>query len=346
MFNRLLSRYKMSIYREVAVIVPAFLPNEYLTIEKTIRYLLDTVEGINKDNLYLVYNVTKEEEETQLTIYSDTLQKLRSICQVVYVKGSSSKSENLNEIIDILPTNFKYIAIYDADARPSSSSIVMLYTKIVGLSKEYAYVQGAYTHSRGNNSLVLAYDEVENLFHNKFLGKYFCTNYMFKGHDGIFKLDILKRIGGFNEKALTEDFEISVRLENAGYRGMFLDTHISSSESPAKFRDFIRQRLRWYSGFCEMSPLGFLGRLIVAIAWIALNIWIPLPTLVFSVILGLLVTRFNLILTVVFLAYPFFIVLMSIYFLIKGRVKVFKSTPRDIDISGGRIYRRHYTFLD
>ena len=71
-----------------------------------------------------------------------------------------------------------------------------------------------------------------------------------------------------------------------------------------------------------------LFRSVLGIVWIVLYVLFPIQTLVFSIILGLLVTKFSLKLAAVFLLYPFFIVFMTIYYFIKGEVNSVEATKR------------------
>ena len=309
----------------IAIIIPAYLPTEYKTIEETINHILTYVTYVNKDNLFLVYNLPFENKN----IYDNLINKLSLVCQLVHAKGSCSKGENLNTVLDNLSDNFKYVVIYDADVRPSKTSVCDLYNAICGTSSKIAYIQGKYTYDKGKTKLITAYDQVENLFQNQFLARYFSSNFGFSGHDAIFKLDILKKINGFNESSnVLEDADLTTRLNKAGYKGKFLSDHCSSSESAPDLKSFVKQRLKWYSGSKNYAPLNFLSRFVLGIVWIVLYVLFPIQTLVFSIILGLLVTKFSLKLAAVFLLYPFFIVFMTIYYFIKGEVNSVEATKR------------------
>ena len=60
--------------------------------------------------------------------------------------------------------------------------------------------------------------------------------------------DALERIGGFDEKSLTEDSDLGMRLINMNYR-MIVDYTIESYEQPAvNWHDWWSQRVRWTRG--------------------------------------------------------------------------------------------------
>lgn len=328
-----------NINSEVAVFIAAYMPSEEKTIERTIDYLLSNVKGISKSNLYLVWN-TRELDSISIIKYALLLKSLYNKCHVIQVKGSTSKSENLNAGIEILPRKFKYLAIYDADARPSESSLIKLYEAINSKSN-HAYIQGGFTFTRGNNSLVKYYDQMENILSNQtFTSK---KKHYFKGHDAIFRIKALLDVDGFDPKALTEDSDISKRILALGYYGGYLKDHQSFSESPPDIKTLFQQRLRWCSGSYAVMPLGIIARFIGCIIWLLAYFFYPIATLIISFLIGLIIMHFDIRLTLAFMVYPVIVILMTLNFFFKGSPKSFKPTARDINIAGKcrrRIERR------
>ncbi len=68
------------------------------------------------------------------------------------------------------------------------------------------------------------------------------------GHAVLFRSDAVERIGGFPEKTLTEDFGITMKLRNNGYRGVY-NLSISSKESiPETYGKYRARYIRWCTG--------------------------------------------------------------------------------------------------
>jgi len=65
--------------------------------------------------------------------------------------------------------------------------------------------------------------------------------------------EVLEEVGGWNEKALTEDMEVSVRLMEKGYNIRYAPEARSWQEHPAKFTQLIGQRVRWCRGNMEIA---------------------------------------------------------------------------------------------
>jgi len=77
------------------------------------------------------------------------------------------------------------------------------------------------------------------------------TLVMTPGVLSIYRTDVLKIVGGFDENNITEDFEIALRLKDAGYCvELETDSH-TFTNVPNNFRSLWNQRIRWFRGFIE-----------------------------------------------------------------------------------------------
>ncbi|MGB9708367.1 MAG: glycosyltransferase [Candidatus Pacearchaeota archaeon] len=63
----------------------------------------------------------------------------------------------------------------------------------------------------------------------------------------IFKSEFFKKAGYYDEKTLTEDFEIALRIKSLGYNIIFLDKRITTIV-PEKFKKLKSERIRWWHG--------------------------------------------------------------------------------------------------
>jgi cellulose synthase/poly-beta-1,6-N-acetylglucosamine synthase-like glycosyltransferase len=72
--------------------------------------------------------------------------------------------------------------------------------------------------------------------------------------------NVLEEIGGWNEKSLSEDVELSLRLTERDHVIKYASDVKTWEESPSSVQGLVRQRARWYRGNIEMS-LKF-GRLL------------------------------------------------------------------------------------
>ncbi|MCZ7585493.1 MAG: glycosyltransferase family 2 protein [Deltaproteobacteria bacterium] len=59
---------------------------------------------------------------------------------------------------------------------------------------------------------------------------------------------VLDKAGRFDEDAIAEDAELSIRLYEMGYRIKFIPYAVTWEQEPEDMRTFIRQRTRWVQG--------------------------------------------------------------------------------------------------
>jgi len=65
----------------------------------------------------------------------------------------------------------------------------------------------------------------------------------------VYRTDVLKQVGGFDQKNITEDFEIALRLRYHNYNIMIEPRAITYTKVPDTLRSLWRQRIRWYRGY-------------------------------------------------------------------------------------------------
>jgi len=69
------------------------------------------------------------------------------------------------------------------------------------------------------------------------------------GPFGLYRRSVLEKLGGWEEGNLTEDMELTMRIQKAGYK---VETSLNSivyTKTPDTFKRLIKQRIRWYRGF-------------------------------------------------------------------------------------------------
>lgn len=83
------------------------------------------------------------------------------------------------------------------------------------------------------------------------------------GNTVFFARDVVERIGGWDERNLTEDADIGIRLSSSGerIRVVYDDRYVTREETPPTLGQFIRQRTRWSQGFLQTFVKGEWRRL-------------------------------------------------------------------------------------
>jgi cellulose synthase/poly-beta-1,6-N-acetylglucosamine synthase-like glycosyltransferase len=78
------------------------------------------------------------------------------------------------------------------------------------------------------------------------------------GNTVFFKKEWLVKSGGWDEKCLTEDADIGIRLSIAGAktRVIYDEQHATREETPDTVESFVKQRTRWNQGFIQILLKG------------------------------------------------------------------------------------------
>lgn len=91
------------------------------------------------------------------------------------------------------------------------------------------------------------YEYVVNMFYKYLNAKIDCIH-VTPGPFSIYRTDVVKRIGGYDEKTITEDLEIAIRLQKYQYRLIQTFDGIVYTNAPRTWKGLFRQRVRWYTG--------------------------------------------------------------------------------------------------
>jgi cellulose synthase/poly-beta-1,6-N-acetylglucosamine synthase-like glycosyltransferase len=83
------------------------------------------------------------------------------------------------------------------------------------------------------------------------------------GNTVFVRRDLLAALGGWDDRCLTEDADLGIRLSAAGVpiRLVYEDDHVTREETPHSVGDLVRQRTRWDQGFLQVLGKGDWRRL-------------------------------------------------------------------------------------
>jgi glycosyltransferase XagB len=78
------------------------------------------------------------------------------------------------------------------------------------------------------------------------------------GNTVFFTRQVLQRVGGWDERDLTEDADIGIRISLLGERMLVIydDRYVTREETPPSLSQFIKQRTRWSQGFLQTLLKG------------------------------------------------------------------------------------------
>jgi 1,2-diacylglycerol 3-beta-glucosyltransferase len=184
----------------------------------------------------------------------DQMAATRPWLTVLHRKPGSpgGKSGALNTALDC--ATGEIIVIFDADHRPRPDVLKRLVRHFE--DQDVAAVQGRCVVHNGDSS------RVARLIATDYLAGYLVNEY---GRQAIFQLpayggancavraDDLRRLGGWNERSVTEDTDLTVRLALAGRKVRYDITAVDEEEAVTTVRRYWRQRYRWARGHQQVS---------------------------------------------------------------------------------------------
>jgi len=246
----------------VSVIVPA--KNEAAVIEPTVRSLcamdLSDAAGQPRFEVLIV-----DDGSTDRT--GEILARLAAELPIRVLRtpaGSIGKAAALN--LATAQARGDLLAVFDADARVGPDYLHLMVAtltgeRVVGAQGRRAVYNGA------QNQLTRKQDDEYRLFNHAAQQARHRLGGMvaFVGNGLLVRRTALAQVGGWNEQALTEDIDLSMRLHLAGWTIAYCPEAIVWEEAVPTLREYIRQRARWVEGgmFClgEHLPAILFGRM-------------------------------------------------------------------------------------
>lgn len=74
------------------------------------------------------------------------------------------------------------------------------------------------------------------------------TIYIVGGAAGAFRREVFDKLGGYNTKNITEDIELSVRIQAQGWKIVYCPDALVYTEGASTIKSLMKQRLRWKRG--------------------------------------------------------------------------------------------------
>lgn len=155
------------------------------------------------------------------------------------------------------------VTIFDAEDEPHPDILSVVNTVMV--REGHPVVQCGVQLMNHADHWFSALNVLEYFFWFKSRLHYHATQRMVPlgGNTVFVRRDLLTSIGGWDERCLTEDADLGIRLSAAGspIRLVYEDAHVTREETPHTVRDFVRQRTRWDQGFLQVLGKGDWKRL-------------------------------------------------------------------------------------
>jgi cellulose synthase (UDP-forming) len=159
---------------------------------------------------------------------------------------SGAKAGNVNHAL--ARTSAPFVAVLDCDHLPSPAFLERTLPRFA--DRAVAYVQTPqYYANHGDDGIAAAAWSQQALFFGPIargkdaMGAMFCC-----GTNVVFRRSALVGAGGFPESSVTEDFELSVRLHEQGWRSTYVPEVLASGLGPEDLASYTSQQRRWARG--------------------------------------------------------------------------------------------------
>ncbi len=163
-------------------------------------------------------------------------------------EGGRGKSRALNLALQHVRT--EVVAIYDADNTPDPNALRYLVSHLV-IEQGLGAVLGKFRTVNKNVNMLTRFINIETLSFQSMLqaGRWqMHTIATLPGTNFVMWTDLIRKLGGWDEMALTEDSELSIRIIEQGYKIKFVPYAITYEQEPQTWKVWLRQRTRWVRG--------------------------------------------------------------------------------------------------
>ncbi len=254
----------------LSVVIPCY--NEGATIEKTVKSVLDS----GYKNLKKIIVVDDCSKDNSYEIIKELEKKYPRVLAVQTPKNTGCAAGSKNYGAKFVDTEL--IGFSDGDSFIEKGSI----DKLVGFfndEKMGSVTCSVLVHNR--NKFIERVQSVEYKvikFSRKLL-EFIDSIYVTPGPLGVFRKSAFDKIGGFDEKNLTEDIEITWHLQAEGYKVRMALLSRAYTIAPSTVKDWVKQRNRWNIGGLQTSmkygrdwfKKGMLGKFILpffVLSWV------------------------------------------------------------------------------
>ncbi len=229
----------------VSILIPA--RNEEVVIEDTLRALRGLRYGDGQLEIIIIDDGSTDSTAAIVRRIAAEDPRVRLLQLPVQEQGRG-KSHALN--IAFRDTRHDLIAIYDADNRPEPESLEILVRRLLA-DESLGAVLGKFRTINRDRNLLTRFINLETLAFQWIVQAGRCALFgvgTLPGTNFVIRKRVLLECDGWDEKAITEDTELSIRIYEHGWKIDFAPEAVSWEEEPEKFGVWIKQRTRWVRG--------------------------------------------------------------------------------------------------
>ena len=228
----------------VSILVPCH--NEDKVIAHTIRKLLALEYPEGKLEILIINDGSTD--GTAEVVGGFTGDGRVRLLNVPPERAARGKSGALNYALG--QVSHPVIAIYDADNMPEPGALRPLAAQLV-IDPTLGAAIGMYRAWNRKRAFLTRFLNIEGIGFQWILqaGRWMLMHLTtLPGTNYVIRRSLVEQLGGWDEQALTEDAELSIRIYQAGYRIQLIPASVSWEQEPEGLKVWFRQRRRWVRG--------------------------------------------------------------------------------------------------
>jgi cellulose synthase/poly-beta-1,6-N-acetylglucosamine synthase-like glycosyltransferase len=223
-------------FPSVAIIVPCY--NEEATVALTLRSLMAL--SYPKDKLRIVVVDDGSTDNTRRVAEEFAPQV------TVLHKENGGKHTAMN--LGLAHANADLIGCLDADSVVEPDALLNI-APIFQNPQVAAVTPGIHTKEPGNLLQHMQKVEYRLSIFNRFMLAALGSAFITPGPFSIFRTSVIRELGGWRYAHSTEDLEMALRVQEAGYLIGNAPKAVVHTATPSTFKHLFRQRVRWTYGF-------------------------------------------------------------------------------------------------
>ena len=229
----------------VCILIPAH--NEETVIQRTLEAMVKLEYPHDKLDI-LVINDGSSDKTGEIVEHISKLDSRVRCYNVPKGEGGRGKSRALN--LGLKQTDAEVIAVYDADNQPLPDALKYLVAELL-LHPDLGAVLGNFRTINKDRTWLTRFVRIETMSFQAILqaGRWA----MFKvatlpGTNFVIWKHLLDDLNGWDEDAITEDSELSIRVYMKGYKIKYIPFAVTLEQEPETISVWAKQRTRWVRG--------------------------------------------------------------------------------------------------
>ncbi len=232
-------------YPTCSILIPAH--NEERVIGRTLQTMLQLSYPEDRLKIIVINDASTDGTRRIVEEYMEHDRRVE-LFDVPLGEGGKGKSRALN--LGIGRVTSEVVAVFDADNTPEKDSLRYLVTQLV-LHRELGAALGKFRTRNKKVNLLTKFINIETLSFQSILqaGRWQLHRIAtLPGTNYVMWTRLIRELGGWDEEALTEDSELSIRIYRSGHKIKFVPYAVTYEQEPQEWKVFFKQRMRWVRG--------------------------------------------------------------------------------------------------